>query len=729
MRNKTIFTVVPEGQFFGRTALMEKIYSVAVDLSHPPCGLILKGGRWIGKTEVLRRTHRDLFWNQGLVVPVYYQFSEPARLEDFAGHFMAEVIKQFLAFKRRDPGLALGQLTLKKIRGLLTDEGLMEAASLITAHLDLREVGEPRALIRNALRIVEVMSRETGSPAFLLLDDIDRAVAINLYEDGPGIMNEIAAMLKSVAFVASRGPAAKSEGLAGEVYSETMEIYGLPGHESRAMIEELLRGYGLSFEPEVVSAAAGRLGGNPFYIREMVRALSTGPDRALKTLKGFAALYVMEITTGTLGTALGHEFSGCGRKGLRALRAIMAQQGPVGIDDLSETLGLEAAEMEQVVSILESLNLLSINLGSLRCTSDAVVRDYIEYISATGLLGKSREETRTWMIRDVLKAGYSGLGRGVKQRFRQEIMSVMRAFDGQELPETLFRLNAGGKDAGEGADETLLALPSVTGCFGASAFEKYETGLPVLIAHGFAPGRFDSSGEVLWLVGLKESDTVINTGDVENFLRRSRILQREFCPARVIRWLVGKKGFSSEAILRLSEDGPAYTSDGAGLAAIKKLVSPVKKECPEGGEPVRREFEMVLPPSRNSELVAVRGATEISAEMGFDEDSIGRIKTSVVEACINAFEHSGSPPSKVHLRFVADLESLTIYVSNPGFDFDGAIAAQPAAGGAGGLPQKRGWGLELMKGLMDEVRFESLEGGTRLVLVKYLDKKGEDGHG
>ncbi len=729
MRNKSIFSVLPEGQFFGRETLMDKIYGAAVDLSHPPCAIILKGARWIGKTEILRRTHRKLFWEQGLVVPVYYQLSASLSLEEFCGGFIAAVIKQFRAFKRRDPEVSRGQLRLEKIRSLLADEGFIETADLITAHLDLRGGDEPTALLRNALRIVEVISRETGTAAFLLLDDIDSAESINLYERGGSVAGELSAALKPLAFAAASGEGAMSNGLAGEVYSETIEVKGLPGYDARAMIEELLRGYSLGFESEVVSMAARRLGGNPFYIREIVRAMSCGPVEALKSIKGFAALYVNEITTGTLGAAFGGEFSQCGRSGLRALRALMMQRGPIGLDDLSERLGISAVDMEKTVLLLSSLNLLTLNLGSIRGTTDPVAGDYIEYMCSTALLGKSAEETRTWMIRDVLKTGYSAQGSAVKGRFRDEIMSVLRAFEGQDAPQTLFRIGACDKAAEDADDETRLRLPSVTGCFAASAFEKYESGLPIVIAHGFAPGRFDASGEVLWLVGLKDSDTLVNTGDVENFLRRSRILQREFCPARVIRWLVGKKGFSSEALERLAKDGPAFTSDAVALAAIKKLVCPVQSGRASGPEPAVREFEMVLPPSRNAELVGVRAATEISAEMGFDEDSIGRIKTSVVEACINAFEHSGSPPSKVHLRFVTSPEALTIYVSNPGYDFDGALSATPAAGGAEALPQKRGWGLALMKGLMDEVRFESLDGGTRLVLVKYLNEKGEDGDG
>ncbi len=730
MKNRSIFKVLPEGLFFGRAGLIERICKAATDLAHPPCGIILKGGRWTGKTEVLRRAHRNLFWEQAHVAPVYYQFREISRLEEFAGDFIKEVIKQFLAFKRRDPGLALAQLTLKKLRVLLSDEGLMDAVAIITAHLEARAGGEPMALLRNALSTPDVISRITASPAFLLLDDMGLSSGIRLYEGGPGVMREIASAVKTCGFIASTGAGVTQQELAGEVYSETLEIDGLPAHEARAMIEELARGYNLSFEPEVVATAARRLGGNPFYMREFLRAVSCGQGEALKTQKGFASLYVREITSGTLGTALGGEFSLCGHLGLRVLKAAMRAKTPLGIEDLSEMLGVSRSELERTALALESLDLLRVNLGSLVCSSDPVVRDYIEYMCSTGLLGKSPEETRTWMIRDVVKTGYSCPGKVDKERFRKEVMATLEAFDGQDAPEALFRVSpdTGGAAARKGpSEDKLLALPSVTGCFSASAFEKFESGLPVVIAHGFAPGRFDASGEVLWLAGVKGSHAPVNTGDVENFLRRSRILQREFCPVRVIRWMVGREGFTAEAILRLGkEGGGVFTSDAEALTALKKLSRPVESKHEDEAEPRIREFEMVLPSSRNAELVGVRAAGEISSGMGFDEDSIGRIKTSVVEACINAFEHSGSPSSRVRLRFIAAPDMLTIYVSNPGLDFDGLFTGGVATNDAGGLPHKRGWGLELMKGLMDEVRYESLDGGTRLVLVKYLKKKGDD---
>ena len=104
-----------------------------------------------------------------------------------------------------------------------------------------------------------------------------------------------------------------------------------------------------------------------------------------------------------------------------------------------------------------------------------------------------------------------------------------------------------------------------------------------------------------------------------------------------------------------------------------------------------------------------------------------------MEACINGFEHSRNKSARVFLRFVSSVDRLTIYVQNTGVDFD-AHGASAASGAAreqldAGLPRKRGWGFELMRGLMDEVRMEKVRGGAKIVLVKYLVKKGDGRNG
>ena len=75
MKNRTLFSVCPDAEFFGRTREIGAILERAKGLRRIP-NVFLAGKRWTGKTEVLRRVHRDLFV-PARVVPVYYQFKGP----------------------------------------------------------------------------------------------------------------------------------------------------------------------------------------------------------------------------------------------------------------------------------------------------------------------------------------------------------------------------------------------------------------------------------------------------------------------------------------------------------------------------------------------------------------------------------------------------------------------------------------------------------------------------
>jgi len=250
-----------------------------------------------------------------------------------------------------------------------------------------------------------------------------------------------------------------------------------------------------------------------------------------------------------------------------------------------------------------------------------------------------------------------------------------------------------------------------------------------VVAHGFQNGRYDSGNEVVWMVSVKDAASPVNTGDVENFLRRSLILKENFRAARLSRWMVGREGFTAEAGKRADTEG-VFSSDAVQLRIIRENLeegSRASRKTPDRIVPVR-EFEVVLPSASKAELVAARAVEEIGTEMGFDDAAIGQIKAALVEACINAFEHSRLKTAKVFLRFVASADRLTIYVQNGGVDFDSP--AEPLSEApSDGLPRKRGWGFELMKGLMDEVRVERLRGGAKIVLVKYLVEKGDGRNG
>jgi anti-sigma regulatory factor (Ser/Thr protein kinase) len=134
------------------------------------------------------------------------------------------------------------------------------------------------------------------------------------------------------------------------------------------------------------------------------------------------------------------------------------------------------------------------------------------------------------------------------------------------------------------------------------------------------------------------------------------------------------------------------------------------------------EYALAIPMAADTELVAASAIDQIAGQTGFDEASRGQIKMAVIEACINAREHASQCGAITLVIRPADTH-LEIAIENPGQVFDPAAVAEPVLeakmGKGKGLRDRRGWGLKLMRNLMDEVVFEPCDEGTRVRLVKY----------
>ena len=94
-----------------------------------------------------------------------------------------------------------------------------------------------------------------------------------------------------------------------------------------------------------------------------------------------------------------------------------------------------------------------------------------------------------------------------------------------------------------------------------------------------------------------------------------------------------------------------------------------------------------------------------------------QIKTALVEACINAAEHSLSPDRKIKQRFSIHADKVVITVSNRGLRLTDRMPIRPETEGD---DKRRGWGLDLIRSLMDEVRIESVDDGTQITMVKLI---------
>jgi len=157
---------------------------------------------------------------------------------------------------------------------------------------------------------------------------------------------------------------------------------------------------------------------------------------------------------------------------------------------------------------------------------------------------------------------------------------------------------------------------------------------------------------------------------------------------------------------------------------IEKTLSKFQEEeapSPAGGNDLH--FNLVLPINSESELVAVRTLEQIATYSDLDEASIEKVKMALIEACINAGEHSQSFEKKIRIYFTVRPETIEVVVEDRGQAFDPVEVQARLVREADPLSRKRGRGLALIKELMDEVRFEKADIGTRLYMVKKKSDK------
>ncbi len=133
--------------------------------------------------------------------------------------------------------------------------------------------------------------------------------------------------------------------------------------------------------------------------------------------------------------------------------------------------------------------------------------------------------------------------------------------------------------------------------------------------------------------------------------------------------------------------------------------------------------ELKLPILKNLQLVATQTAEVVSKHMDLSEDKSAEIPMALIEACINAFEHSESK-SEIYIHFLIDDDNLTIKVIDKGKGFDSTNVKIPnIETKLTTSEKKRGWGIMLIKELMDTVNFESDHTGTTLTMTKKKNKK------
>jgi serine/threonine-protein kinase RsbW len=130
------------------------------------------------------------------------------------------------------------------------------------------------------------------------------------------------------------------------------------------------------------------------------------------------------------------------------------------------------------------------------------------------------------------------------------------------------------------------------------------------------------------------------------------------------------------------------------------------------------QYDLTVPMAADAELVAARATEEIARLIGFVPRAVEQVRMAVIEACLNAFEHSDSPDRRVYLNFISYEDRLLVVVRDFGKGFDPLEVRHPDIHEKIGAMDKGGWGLYLIRKLMDEVVFEKVNAGTCLRMTK-----------
>ena len=144
-----------------------------------------------------------------------------------------------------------------------------------------------------------------------------------------------------------------------------------------------------------------------------------------------------------------------------------------------------------------------------------------------------------------------------------------------------------------------------------------------------------------------------------------------------------------------------------------------------------RTVELRIPSKLNYEKIAMETASALARVEGFSKERVEDLKTAVSEAVINAIEHGHRQNTrmKVLVYLTVDAHAIEVQIHDRG---KGKTPSMPRSAPSArkkieGQEEPRGWGLFLIKNLVDEAEFVDEPNGKYTRLVIYFNKDGAGG--
>ncbi len=729
-RKKILSSVLPE-DFIGREAETDKLLRHAKG-ENAARGFLLLSAPALGASELLKQVYDRLFYEQNEIIPFYFAFKKSDRTAlQSAVRFLQSFLQQTVAFRRQNAKILDASPEVCELAEIAAPSDGYWIDRLIETCQTESRLGDERSFIRQALS-APLRAAAHGARSFVMIDELHEAENFTNVID---FVSELKAIFErsELPFVFS----GRRRFLFNEIQENFLsyELKPLSFSDAGILTTTLAEKFSVKINGQTKDLIAAQMQGSPLFTRFLFQGASERKID-LDSFQKVERVYADEIFGGRLKGFYEKIFD-------ETVPNIEIQKNIVGV--LYDALTVEKEKTpveswqkrfdltdEKFYKTVKRLNVNEI----IRLTSNQaeamseneILSDYLRGRFRLETIGENRALVVGEMLSDFLKRAPQTMARLYRRNSAIGLRELLAVFDRQEIPSALIDY-AAFKDELKGApnaeilkfltsnEPEKINLPQIVYTAHTAAFyppiEQFVEKNRSAVAVGFVECVYTEDDQTVWLAAEIDSKLEAKKDLTEFWCDRLEMvaLVCNFTNYKI--WLIAPEGFSTEAIEVLKQ----RNAFGSSKKQVELLIDFLDARKAVGEKIKPNEYEIIVPMGEDTEMIAAQTVEEIARRHNFAPRAINQIKTALVEACINASEHSLSPDRKIYQKFAVENDKIIITISNRGLRLADKNAKEitPEEG-------RRGWGLKLMKTLMDEVKFEQTDDGTRISMTKYLAK-------
>lgn len=714
---KKIFANCDRSEFAARENELAALLAFAGESDHHGA-LLVSYEPGSGATELLCQAADDLYSRSGKPSPFYFRFTKGESSIDASKRFAYEFVLQMVAFLRRQPNLLFTAPSVNELRAISTPRDSAWIDDLLRAIADQQDtdIGSVERICLSA----PFRAAAAGTSSVVIVDDLHHAGEIEL--------------AFSTAFERSNIPlivAGYRRHQFGKLSGRRVDLRRPDFADAGKIVGTLASRRNISVNDECRDLIAAQSGGD---IALADSWLLDAADRGLpiESFQRAEQVYAESLFGGRVGRRYDEIFaslSGSHETQRRMIGLIAdsvpSDEGGIPIELWERRLDAKPGRVRDMIDRLNINELVDVDSQSVQLSiGNVAFGDYLAKRTKLELEGANRAVLFGKSLGEYIRRAPMLMADVYRREASIGLRSLLASFHGNEVPTSLLDYDAFKADLKGESDVVMMEKISNAASF---------TRVPKVFFVGDAISLHRSLSEVTvdgltaFAMGFHEAvpdgdDTVWIAAEIESKLEATKDLTEYWCDqleaaalkcdTAVFRlWLIAPEGFTKDA-MELLRRRNAIGSSRRQVELLKQYLSGIGRErVIVAGE----EYEFVLPMDQDAELIAAHAVEDIAKRHNVEAKVVNQIKTALVEAYINASEHSLSPDRKIHQKIRVDEDRIEITISNRGIRLDNKKAKVVEFDHG-----RRGWGLKLMRQLMDDVRVETVDDGTRITMTKYL---------